>query len=164
MRPFDALVVDAAIHHLGKPYIWGGHGITAWTPNGLVSMAKFAGCPEAYDCAGLVTCSLFEATAGRTDWRNSHNAQTLYDALPTNTPGEAPDSFRLRFYGADDKHVVHVSLQLGAADRMLVLQAGGGGSSTTSYAEAIRRGACVSLGHLERGDYLGSRSLLAVPH
>jgi hypothetical protein len=164
VRPFDAMVVDAALHHLGKPYIWGGHGTSAWTPTGLVSMQSFAGCPEAYDCAGLVTTSIFEATIGKTDWRNSHNAQTLYDMLPPAVPGEAPDSFRLRFYGSGDKEVVHIAFQLGAADRMLILQAGGGGSSTTSYAEAVRRGACVSLGHTERGDYLGSRSINAVPH
>ena len=164
MRPFDALVVDAALHHLGKPYIWGGHGTSAWTPTGLVSMQSFAGCPEAYDCAGLVTTSLFEATFGKLDWRNSHNAQTLFDALPSSVPGEPPDSYRLRFYGSDEKQVVHIALQLGTGDRMLILQAGGGGSSTTSYAEAIRRGACVSIGHTERADYLGSRSLLAVQH
>jgi len=99
-----------------KPYLWGGkHG------------------DPGYDCSGLVTAGYF--VLGLPDWRETHSAKGLFDALPKTDWPRAGD---VCFYGHPTKHVM---VYWGNGR---IYGAHGGDSSTTTLEEAIRRGAKVS--------------------
>lgn len=151
---FERDFISTALKQLGAPYIWGGHGDVVWTPKNPVGMQKAAGCPRGFDCAGLVTWTVHQIST--TDLTNSWNAQTMWDRLPE----AAPDSFALALYGSRADLIQHVAVVLGNTN--LLLQAAGGDSTTTSYTEAVRRSACVSVGYRGRQDLLGYRSLAAL--
>lgn len=149
--------MEAAIKQLGSPYIWGGHGDWIWRPTGEVSMQKGAGCPRGFDCAGLVTyCA---EAAGGNDLTRTWNSQTMHDMLPEAAPN---DPYCLLVYGKSAGQIEHVAVGIGAAVPMLLLQAAGGDRTTVNFTEAIKRGACVSLGYRGRKDLLGYRSLAAL--
>lgn len=141
-------VVDRALHHVGAPYLWTGKGMVRWTPEGLKPNGY--GLP-AFDCSGLVTCALVEA--GGPDWRATHNAAAMFAALDA-----APTGWELgalRFYGPAHRPT-HVALSLG---NELVLEAGGGDSSTVSLEIARRANARVRVCFERRRDFVGARLL-----
>lgn len=140
-------VIHAALRAQGCLYLWQGKGHELWTPNGLKSNGL--GIP-AYDCSGLVTCALHDA--GGPDWRATHNAAALWQAL---RPADSAGAFGvLRFYGG--ARVSHVALSLG---NDLVLEAGGGDQTTTSLEIARRQGARVRVVFDGRRDLMGARLL-----
>lgn len=144
--------LECAIHQLGKPYIWGGHGSWVWTPTGIIKTSA-RGCPEGFDCAGLVTFAALKA--GSPDLTKTWNAQTMWDKLPEGVPGRTA----LALYG-QPKMVQHVAIELG--DTRLLLQAAGGDHTTVDYTQAVKRGAAVSLGYRGRQDLIGYRSIEAL--
>lgn len=106
---------------LDKPYVWGGEG------------------PDAYDCSGFVQFGQVEldppvvqTAAGLHRFFSKGRASEVGAA-----DAELGD---LVFFGKDD--VTHVALAWGGGD---MLEAGGGGSRTTSIAIARRQGAKVRI-------------------
>jgi cell wall-associated NlpC family hydrolase len=146
-------VIHAALRCQGSPYLWGGKGLVQWTPQGL--RPHGLGLPV-YDCSGLVTCALNDA--GGPDWRGTHTARLLWEALPLCDNANSVGC--LRFYGASRASVTHVSIALGGD---LVLEAGGGDRSTTSLEIARRQGARVRVVFDGRRDLLGARLLPLSP-
>lgn len=153
MTPFLRSVIEYATSKAGRHYVWMGKGALCWTPQGL-RPHKWTGL-EVYDCSGLVTSALH--AAGGPDWRATHSAQTLWDALQ---PTERGELGALHLYGRGPAAVTHVALSLGNG---LVVEAAGGDSRTLSPADATRAKASVRVGWERRSDFLGARSLPALP-
>ena len=153
---FESRVIDCALKYLGHPYIWGGKGQYVWTPRGPAAMAT-AGCPSGFDCIGLVLRAAREA-GSQFDLTQLWNAQTVLDRVTEDHPGD--EVSHLALYGPDFARVEHIAIELGNTG--LLLQAAGGGHTTTSYTEAVRTGACVSLSRRGRKDILGYRSIAAL--
>lgn len=108
------------------PYVYDAKGECHADPAG-----KQVAC---YDCSGLVTCALFHA--GGPDWRKTHGAAGLFDALEH---VEEPLPMDIAAYGAPG-HVDHVMVVWGDGR---VYGASGGNSYTTSVELALARKACV---------------------
>lgn len=151
---FSQRVISKALAKLGLPYVWGGNGVQCWSAAGAVPTQRVAGCPEGYDCVGLVKSAAYES--GAPDIRMTANAQTLYDRLPAPLVGE---EFVLRFYGKGPDKIWHVAFDLGHGLR---LEAAGGDHTTTTYLEALKRSAAVRVGFELRNDLVGIRSLAAL--
>ena len=64
--------LDAAFSRFGCYYTWPDES-NSYSGKDLPN-AKFH---QVYDCSGLVTCSLFDSTAGKIDRRATWNAQKL---------------------------------------------------------------------------------------
>lgn len=83
--------LKAVESHLGAPVLWGAKG------------------PDVFDCSGLVTTGIWQA--GGPDLRHLENAQALHDH--SRALGAGPSDLALPgdlvFYGADDKHIIHVA-------------------------------------------------------
>lgn len=129
-----------AVRLLGTPYQWGGKGGPRdW---GL-------------DCSGLVTVALH--AAGGPDWRQSHNSQALYDALPP-PRYQVLRGGELVFYGSGPKAVTHVMVHLGGE---LLAGACGGGHDCITLEEARRLAAKVQtrMGLHYRPDFVGVRDI-----
>ena len=142
-------VIRMALKYQGAPYIWGGKGMTCpgWTNRFNVPV---------FDCSGLVTTAMEEA--GGPNWRTTHNAQKMFNVLDE---AGMPDTFGvLRFYGLDKDRVTHVAFSLGNG---LILDAHGGGSSTTSLEEANKKGAKVQVHFCNRRDLVGARKMPQIP-
>ena len=106
------------------PYVWGGKR------------------PGALDCSGLVTLSLWEASDGRIDWRQTHNTDRLW-ALPPVATSELEDGDLVLYWGEHSRgpeDVSHVMVYIGGN---VVGQAWGGPSDVD--AEASRAAGKVSL-------------------
>ena len=142
---------------MGAPYVWRGKGLELWDAAGAKS--HHWGEPV-FDCSGLVTTAIHEA--GGPDWRLTHSAQTLFDALArAETPRTPRGTFgELKFYGASPKSVTHVAIDLGHG---LVLEAAGGDATTTTPAIARARGARVRVVFDGRHDCVGAGPLSAIP-
>lgn len=138
---FPSQVADRRIEFLvrvhdqmGKPYVWGAKG------------------PEEFDCSGLVTWALYDL--GICDWRNDHNAQTLYGCLPhTDTPRPGD----LAFYGTGRTGISHVMVVWGGGPDGSVIGASGGNHDVTSVEIAQKKGARVQIKHSAhyRPDFVG---------
>lgn len=112
-------LMKAALEMMGMPYLWDGKG--------------FAGEPyHGRDCSGFVTSAQLQA--GGPDWRDSHNAEGLYDACgQISGPLLAGD---LVFYRrSSDGAVHHVMMWLGVGE--LVFGSAGGDPSVTTLRAAI---------------------------
>lgn len=154
-------IIKVACSLVGCPYIWGGHGDTIWVSpdEGLRPIATKLGTnphgPElGFDCAGLVTYSLWKA--GGPNVQATHNAATMFEALPPLASGEPPSPFSswlLHFYGQGKERISHIAF--GYDD--LVLEAAGGDGTTRTWQAAFSRGAKVRVGYALRSDYVGSR-------
>lgn len=146
MSALAGLMIAAALHYLGAPYVWKGKGDQLWTPAGLVRHAF--GRPV-FDCSGLVTVAILDA--GGKDYRATHNAGAMFRLWPVAADPEARGV--LRFYGKG-AHVSHVAISMGRVNGVLeVLEAAGGDQRTV----CPQPGACVRVGPELRRDYLGSR-------
>jgi cell wall-associated NlpC family hydrolase len=137
--------VDLALSYVGAPYIWGGKG------NLLFRDGKLLKSPLAmpvFDCSGLVTACLFQATQGKIDLIGTHSAQTIWDTFPE-SQGEASDG-TLRLYEG------HVAISLG---RSRVVEAAGGDHTTLTVEDAADRNARVMAHVSNRSGLLGYRRI-----
>lgn len=104
----------------GKPYVFGAKG------------------PDTFDCSGLVTCGLLHV--GHADWRQTHNAQRLWDELDPVFEPEDLIELDLGFYG---------QRELGRIDHVMFFLdhraygATGGNHHTTDVERAKAIKACV---------------------
>ena len=148
---YNTKFVAEALKQVGKPYLWGARGERQWSPSGPILLPELA-----FDCSGLILHSAWQA--GSKDRTMLENAQTLWDALSTPTVASSP---HLRLYGKDTEHVTHVALgfYIYGAGGLLVCEAAGGGSQTTTVELARQQGAAVRVGEELRRDYLGARKL-----
>lgn len=111
--------LERAMECAGLPYIIGAKG------------------PLAFDCSGLVTYCIWKA--GGPDWRKTHNAQSLADALRTVHRPE-PKQILLAIYGFDEDHIDHVMI-LTPDGR--VFGSCGGDHNCKTVEKAKELGACV---------------------
>lgn len=149
--------VTYALEAIGSPYIWGGKGELREDPGSDRYVRVF-------DCSGLVTWSLYQATNFKIDWRKDWNADRIWKALPHTDEPELGD---LAFYGVpptdpqNPKTAVahHVVIVCGGG---LIVGANRGNSDCTSIAIARKHEARVQvnpLGVRYRRDFLGFGSL-----
>lgn len=94
---------------------------------------------EGYDCSGLVQDLL--AMIGM-DPKGDQTAQALFDYFKTRSDEGPRDLGTLVFYGPSPLKITHVGMML---DDQTMIEAGGGGSKTTTLQEAIRSNAFVRL-------------------
>lgn len=127
------------------PYVWGGK-----RPGGL-------------DCSGLVTLSLWEASDGRIDWRDTHNTDRLWAPSPLTLPVDVADLLPgdLAFYWGDNskgpEDVSHVAVYAGAG---VVIGQNWGGPSDTNPAASRAAGKVSSVKPIHyRADLAGFRRL-----
>lgn len=152
MTPFEEAFLDAALHQVGLPYLWAARGEWVVRGVGIVS-AKSLGCDSrAFDCSGLVTWAAWKA--GAVDLRHWWGADMLFRRLPDPEPG----ALGLVFYGHRSR-ATHVAIELRPG---VVLEAGGGDSTTLTCLDAMKRGARVRVGLDHRTDRLGFRSAAAL--
>ena len=90
------------------PYVWGGKR------------------PGALDCSGLVTLSLWEASDGRIDWRDTINTDGLWKLPPVDVADLLPGDLVLYWgeHSTGPEDVSHVMVWAGAG--VVVGQAWGG--------------------------------------
>lgn len=151
----EELFVNLALARIGSHYIWGGKDKLIFTPAGLVPH-KFTELNDVtqalsiFDCSGLVTSCLFEASKGKLDFRGSHGARQILDSFPVAGAGEEDGTLRL--------YPGHVAISIG---RGRIVEAAGGDESTTSIQAAINRDAKVRVGRDLRapGTLLGLRRI-----
>jgi cell wall-associated NlpC family hydrolase len=125
---------DFLLRHLNVPYVWAGS-------NPL----------EGIDCSGFAQWYL---AAFGLDPQGDQTAQGLYDHFLTNGQVQQKELGALAFYGKEFSKITHVGIHLSP---MLIIEAGGGDSSTTSFQHAMERGACVRMRPVNhRKDYLVS--------
>lgn len=148
--PLRVRLIEWAQHQAGCLYVWGGKGERWGGHDG----------PVVYDCSGLVTCGLLYL--GLPDWRQTHNAARLYEALEP-VPALQVMPMDLAFYG-QPHHISHVMFHWSDGR---VYGAAGGNSSTVTPELAMKIGACVRYrdSHMYRPDFRGFRRLpLPPPH
>ena len=126
-----------ALSFLGVPYRFGGR-------NRL----------EGLDCSQFVTELLI--SAGMLPYGSDLRAQDLFKRFGPFTDG--PHSFGdLALFGSSSNSIVHVGFCL---NDQLMIEAGGGESTTISLASAVERSACVRIRTIRyRKDFLGRVSL-----
>lgn len=124
--------------HKDTPYRWGAKG------------------PLRFDCSGLVTYCIHQV--GGPDYRETYNAQRLFNEFQKLEADEKPRPGDLCFYGMNDQHITHVMVNMGDGT---VFGATGGDSTTTDDVAAARRGACVKsrASVTYRPDFRGYRRL-----
>lgn len=101
--------LNAARSRLGCDYVWPNQE-NNWSGKDL----KIAKYQKVYDCSGLVTSSLYEATGGKIDKRASWNAQSLLDNCALVTVPKPGD---LCFYGLSPKFITHVGIYMGEKNK-----------------------------------------------
>jgi cell wall-associated NlpC family hydrolase len=132
----DAMI-EYAKSMLGTPYIWGGS-------NALLG----------FDCSGFVQEVLASIGA---DPLGDQTAQTLFNHFSKSIQKE-PQKGSLLFFGKDQKRITHIAIALGDGQ---MIEAGGGGSSTKTRADAEKTGACVRIRPIEnRSDLVAITTIL----
>jgi len=126
---------EYAMRFIGTPYRWGGDD----------PMAGF-------DCSGFVQELL--ASVGM-DPSGDQTAQALFDYF-LNSSNRNPPPCRgvLCFYGRSAREITHIAWMINS---LQVIEAGGGGSKTTSLEAAIAQNAFIRLRH-----YLHRKDLVAM--
>lgn len=112
----------ACLQFLGLPYRWGGDDPI----NG-------------YDCSGLIQ-ELFAMVGA--DPQGDQTAQALYDHFKSRSVERSRDTGTLVFYGKSTSHITHVAMII---EGQTCIEAGGGGSKTTSLPAAAQQNAYVRL-------------------
>lgn len=110
----------SALQFLGIPYRWGGDDPI-----------------EGFDCSGLA--QELQAILG-IDQRGDQTAQGIYEFWKDKSNVGPRDSGTLLFYGASKQKIIHVATCI---DRDSLIEAGGGGSLTTSLEAAAKHNAYV---------------------
>lgn len=137
---------QALSDRIGCLYIW-PHESNNYSGKDL-SYSKYK---HVYDCSGLVTSSLFEATGGAVDWRANHNAQSLFGQCRRIKLQDAIQG-DLGFYGPSLSKINHVVVYLGLkasklgdnfVDNKHVVSASGGTSRTVKPEIAMANNAYV---------------------
>lgn len=128
MKPSENLRLYA-LSMVGLPYRWAGDDTI-----------------EGFDCSGLVQELL--ASEGM-DPPGDQTAQELYRHFTGKGPvGQAAHGLgALVFYGSDAKSVTHVAMML---NEFQVIEAGGGGSKTTSLEAAAAQNAFIRIRPYDR--------------
>lgn len=119
-----------AMQHVGLPYRWGGSDPI-----------------DGYDCSGLVQELL--ASVGL-DPAGDQTAAQLYGAFVHAKTHASPQDLEpgsLVFFGPDRLHISHVGFCIGNG---IMIEAGGGGSATTSREAAAVQDAFVRLRPISR--------------
>lgn len=121
----------------GSPYIWGGKGrLQFW--DGALLRHLFVDMNNApinvYDCSGVVTCALYNVTAGKIDLRGSHSAAEILRTFP-----EVDESFG---DGTLILYPGHVAVDLG---RERVIDANRGDHTSISLQHAAEQKARVEV-------------------
>ena len=119
---------------MNVPYLWGG-------TNPL----------EGMDCSGFAQVILAQYGL---DPKGDQTAQALHDWLAIYGLGRSIETGALAFYGKTEERISHVAIHLSANQ---IIEAGGGGPTTTSFHAAMQQSAYIRVrpfGH--RKDYLGS--------
>jgi cell wall-associated NlpC family hydrolase len=132
----DSMLVQYALRFVGTPYLWGGDD------------------PHGWDCSGLVQELL--AAQGK-DPPGDQTAQGLYDYYSNDTIlgwRDHREVGSLAFFGSSPTKITHVAMLL---DRDTMIEAGGGGKSTTSEDAAWKANAYVRVRKL-----LSRKDLIAV--
>jgi len=141
--PTREQILDRLLTYQGAPYVWKGKGLHLWTPAGL-ALHSFG--EPVFDCSGLMGVAILEA--GGPDWRATKSADAYRTSLPF---AESWEFGALRIYG-DGQKANHVSFVVRPG---YVLEAAGGDSTTTSPAEARKRGrARVAVNRDRRSDFM----------
>lgn len=118
------ILYDYAMSFVGLPYRWGGDD----------SISGF-------DCSGLVVELLI--ACGMTPNKSDFTAKNLYAVIPGTIIGSNMLEFgSLVFYGHDVESITHVAFSL---NEHLVIEAGGGGSTTVSKEAAERANAFIRI-------------------
>ncbi len=117
------LLRDYALRFVGLPYRWGGaHALTG------------------FDCSGLVIELL--TAAGVWPHGEDASAQGLFNRFQSISNWNTVDFGTLVFYGRSNHSITHVGFAL---DRFCMIEAGGGGSATTSFDAAKETGAVIRI-------------------
>lgn len=93
-----------------------------------------------FDCSGLA-CELMRA-AGVVPFNFRDNAQNLFEKLKVMGHPCQPQLGALSFYGKSPREITHVGF---CVDETTMIEAGGGGSGTTSDEVASRQNAFVRM-------------------
>lgn len=93
---------------------------------------------KGYDCSGFVQELLW--SVGMLDHRKDLTAQLLHDTFKTELT--TPKFGALAFYGKSKSQISHVAFAL---NETLMLEAGGGGSATTSLEAAAKQNAFIRM-------------------
>jgi cell wall-associated NlpC family hydrolase len=116
------IIVDYAFMFIGIPYRWGGSNPM-----------------QGLDCSGYIQQCL--AAIGK-DPTGDQTAQSLYDIMRSYCKEDIVRKGTILFFGANKKSITHVAL---AYNEKFMLEAGGGGSSTTSLEQAIKADAFIRM-------------------
>lgn len=116
------MIERIALMSLNIPYLWGGK-------NPLTG----------FDCSGFSEWTL--ACFGM-DPPGFNNAQMLHDWLLKHGSASVLGTGAFCFYGKSINEIKHISLML---NPHLIIEAGGGDSSTTNIEVAKKQGACVRI-------------------
>lgn len=117
-------LVEYALTFVGKPYRWGGDDAI-----------------EGYDCSGLVQELLFSAGA-HPNPKVDHTAQMLFDYFSQRSTWNSLTVGALAFYGQSTTRIIHVAMLI---DPYRIIEAGGGGSKTTTLEAAVAQNAFVRI-------------------
>lgn len=116
------MIERIALMSLNIPYLWGGK-------NPLTG----------FDCSGF---SEWILQSFGMDPPGFNRAQALYDWLLLKGIGSGPQAGAFTFYGKSVDDITHIALML---SEHLIIEAGGGDSTTTTLEVAKRQGACVRI-------------------
>lgn len=135
MDPKEALKVYVT-SLLGLPYVWGGDDPVF-----------------GFDCSGMV----LEILKSQNLWgKTDATAQDLFMFFLKQGPqcfAQSPEFGSLVFFGKDAQSIVHVGF---AINQYQMIEAGGGGSKTTSKEDAAKQNAYVRIRPISRrGDLKG---------
>lgn len=124
------LALDVAIRFLGKPYLWGGD-------NPIVG----------FDCSGFIVEIL--KSVGRLprkgDWTAEQLCRQVFSTKPVYHDISELRPGMLVFWETPAKVIRHVEMVYAVTDGPITIGASGGGSATTSVAEAVAQDAYIKL-------------------
>ncbi len=130
------LFVKCAFRWVGTPYVWGGDD------------------PKGIDCSGLVQECL--ESVGKNPPGGDKTADGIYRAMKNYRKSGDVEKGSILFFGTEER-IVHTAI---AVDRSFMIEAGGGGSKTTSPEKAWVHNAWVRVRPITaRKDLVASMSL-----
>lgn len=123
------------IRHLNIQYKWGGSDPM-----------------EGYDCSGLAQ-EFLKAFGSHPEYKIDHSAQMLYNVFSKEGSQDYYDVGALAFYGPSKSEINHVAILISSD---FIAEAGGGGSRTNTFQDAIAQDAFTRIRPLRfRKDLVG---------